>query len=427
LVLRRLRACEQLDVCAVVRSSRVLDPTFGFVQGALGQIRRSGVGYALFLWCTTTLADWCCSWSAIGAVPARSADPKPRVLITRDINDAQGLQFVAESTPDLLVSAFFNQRLRGPALALPKHGCLNIHPSLLPEAKGVDPVFQALLNGAPLGVTVHFMTPELDAGGILAQRAIEARGGARVFEATALCFREGGERAGYRNRPCCGRRSAGSRASGAGELSGVAILGRGRRRRRAAVSWRGDRLRPECRAAVSTRGLGGPRLLVAIISIGETNAPSLFEVGRPTENRTAAEERPKAAGFCTSWAPKARPRLHPSSPACLAGFVMTTTPPPTARRVSHRNTCVVSSTRRWTRRWTPSAKRRPRMAGHRHRVPGAAAEKPRLAAHRCSREMGPQRTKKSWPRCTSAFAAATRRCNDLERRPGRGSQPRHYA
>ncbi len=193
LVLRRLRACEQLEVCAVVRSSRVLDPTFGFVQGALGQIRRSGVGYALFLWCTTTLADWCCSWSAIGAVPARSADPKPRVLITRDINDAQGLQFVAESTPDLLVSAFFNQRLRAPALALPKRACLNIHPSLLPEAKGVDPVFQALLKGAPLGVTVHFMTPELDAGGILAQRIVETRPGASVFEATALCFREGAE------------------------------------------------------------------------------------------------------------------------------------------------------------------------------------------------------------------------------------------
>jgi methionyl-tRNA formyltransferase len=70
---------------------------------------------------------------------------------------------------------------------------LNIHPSLLPEAKGVDPVFQGLLKGAPLGVTVHFMTPELDAGRILAQRTVVPRPGASVFEATALCFREGAE------------------------------------------------------------------------------------------------------------------------------------------------------------------------------------------------------------------------------------------
>lgn len=193
LVLRRLRACEQLDVCAVVRSSRVLDPTFGFVQGALGQIRRSGVGYALYLWCTTTLADWLCSWSGIGAVPTRSAHPKPCVLITRDINGAQGLQFVAACTPDLLVSAFFNQRLRAAALALPKRASLNIHPSPLPEAKGVDPVFQALRNGAALGVTVHFMTPELDAGRILAQRRVVPQAGTSVFEATALCYREGAE------------------------------------------------------------------------------------------------------------------------------------------------------------------------------------------------------------------------------------------
>jgi methionyl-tRNA formyltransferase len=70
----------------------------------------------------------------------------------------------------------FNQRLNAAALALPTRGCLNIHPSLLPEAKGgVDPVFQAILRGAPqLGVTAHFMSLELDAGRIVAQRSIGA-------------------------------------------------------------------------------------------------------------------------------------------------------------------------------------------------------------------------------------------------------------
>jgi methionyl-tRNA formyltransferase len=193
LVLRRLRACERLDICAVVRSSRVLDPTFGLVRGALGQIRRSGVIYSLYLWSTTTLADWLCSAGATGAVPTRSIEGGPRVLTTRDINDKQGLQFMAGCTPDLLVSAFFNQRLRRAALALPKRACVNIHPSLLPDAKGVDPVFQALLSGAPLGVTLHFMVAELDAGRILAQTRVVPRAGASVFESTASCFRAGAE------------------------------------------------------------------------------------------------------------------------------------------------------------------------------------------------------------------------------------------
>jgi methionyl-tRNA formyltransferase len=193
LVLRRLRACDRLEICAVIRSSRVLNPRFGFLRGAASQIRRSSLVYALYLWCATTLADWLCAIAGIGAVPTRGAAPGLSVLTTRNINDAEGLRFLADCAPDLLVSAFFNQRLQAPALALPKRGCLNIHPSLLPEAKGVDPVFQSLLQGIPLGVTVHFMTPELDAGRIVAQRPITGRAGSSVFATTALLFREGSE------------------------------------------------------------------------------------------------------------------------------------------------------------------------------------------------------------------------------------------
>jgi methionyl-tRNA formyltransferase len=193
-VLRRLRACDRLEICAVIRSSRILDPRFGFLRGAAVQIRRSGLAYALYLWCATTLADWLCTVAGIGAVPTHGASAGLPVLTTRNINDAEGLRFLAACAPDLLVSAFFNQRVHAPALALPKRGCLNIHPSLLPEAKGVDPVFQSLLHGAPqLGVTVHFMTPELDAGRILAQQSLEGRAGASVFAMTALLFRAGAE------------------------------------------------------------------------------------------------------------------------------------------------------------------------------------------------------------------------------------------
>jgi hypothetical protein len=138
----------------VVRSTRVLDAKFGFLRGAAAQIRHSGVMYSLYLWCATTLADWLCGLSGVGAVPTRSV-PGLRVLNTRNVNDSEAQRFLGKCSPDLLVSAYFNQRLHAAALALPKHGCLNIHPSLLPAAKGVDPVFQSLLRGAPpLGVTV---------------------------------------------------------------------------------------------------------------------------------------------------------------------------------------------------------------------------------------------------------------------------------
>jgi phosphoribosylglycinamide formyltransferase 1 len=67
---------------------------------------------------------------------------------------------------------------------------LNIHPSLLPAFRGLDTHARALAAGVKLhGCTVHFVAPELDAGPIIAQAAVEVRDddnaeslGARVLE-----------------------------------------------------------------------------------------------------------------------------------------------------------------------------------------------------------------------------------------------------
>ena len=65
-------------------------------------------------------------------------------------------------------------RLLGPTFcaAFP-NAILNIHPSLLPAFPGVDAQSQAIAHGAKVsGATVHFVTPELDAGPIVTQRAV---------------------------------------------------------------------------------------------------------------------------------------------------------------------------------------------------------------------------------------------------------------
>jgi phosphoribosylglycinamide formyltransferase-1 len=65
-------------------------------------------------------------------------------------------------------------RLLGPAMidAFPD-AIVNIHPALLPAFPGVDAQRQALEYGVKItGVTVHFVTRELDAGPILMQRPV---------------------------------------------------------------------------------------------------------------------------------------------------------------------------------------------------------------------------------------------------------------
>jgi phosphoribosylglycinamide formyltransferase-1 len=55
---------------------------------------------------------------------------------------------------------------------------LNVHPSLLPAFPGVDAQAQAIAHGVTVtGVTVHFVTPELDAGPIVSQAAVPVQPG----------------------------------------------------------------------------------------------------------------------------------------------------------------------------------------------------------------------------------------------------------
>jgi len=71
---------------------------------------------------------------------------------------------------DLLVSWFWTRRLPARWLALPAHGGIGAHPSLLPRHRGPNPYFWAIDSGdAETGVSIHRLTPEYDDGDVLLQ------------------------------------------------------------------------------------------------------------------------------------------------------------------------------------------------------------------------------------------------------------------
>lgn len=75
---------------------------------------------------------------------------------------------------DFLLVCSFGKILPKAILDLPKHGCINIHPSLLPRYRGPSPYVSAILADERVtGVTVMMMEEEMDAGPILAQARIE--------------------------------------------------------------------------------------------------------------------------------------------------------------------------------------------------------------------------------------------------------------
>ncbi|MCS7324561.1 MAG: methionyl-tRNA formyltransferase [Thermoflexales bacterium] len=73
--------------------------------------------------------------------------------------------------PEVIVVAAFGQILRCDVLEIPRHGCINVHASLLPRWRGAAPVSAAIAAGdVTTGVTIMLMDEGLDSGPILAQR-----------------------------------------------------------------------------------------------------------------------------------------------------------------------------------------------------------------------------------------------------------------
>jgi methionyl-tRNA formyltransferase len=76
--------------------------------------------------------------------------------------------------PDLIIVAAYGEIIPKETLQLPKYGCLNLHPSLLPKYRGASPVQFTVLNGdKETGVTLILMTEKIDQGPIVAQLKIK--------------------------------------------------------------------------------------------------------------------------------------------------------------------------------------------------------------------------------------------------------------
>ncbi len=99
---------------------------------------------------------------------------------------------MASLRPDVIVVAAYGRILPSPVLATPPHGCLNLHPSLLPEYRGPSPVVTALLDGqASTGVTLIQLDQGMDTGPIIAQREYSISPEETAETLTAALFRLG--------------------------------------------------------------------------------------------------------------------------------------------------------------------------------------------------------------------------------------------
>jgi methionyl-tRNA formyltransferase len=85
----------------------------------------------------------------------------------------RAFDWVRGRDPDVLFSLHYRQRIPERILQLPSIGCVNLHPSLLPDYRGCFSVPWAIINGEEFtGFTYHYMVEEFDAGNIILQKNV---------------------------------------------------------------------------------------------------------------------------------------------------------------------------------------------------------------------------------------------------------------
>ena len=93
------------------------------------------------------------------------------------LKDEQVLDRLRTLDPDVLVIVSYGEILRRDVLELPKFGCLNVHPSLLPSYRGSIPIQATILNGDPdAGISIIRLVRRMDAGPILSQTRVPLTG-----------------------------------------------------------------------------------------------------------------------------------------------------------------------------------------------------------------------------------------------------------
>ena len=108
--------------------------------------------------------------------------------------DAKARSDLAGLAPDAIIVAAYGLFLPEDVLRLPRLGCLNIHPSLLPRHRGPSPVATAILDGDEAsGVTIMLLDEGIDTGPILAQQETRIAADETAEELAGRLFELGSE------------------------------------------------------------------------------------------------------------------------------------------------------------------------------------------------------------------------------------------
>lgn len=106
-------------------------------------------------------------------IKAYAEDRGVPVLAPARVGAEASVDDIRALAPDLIVVAAYGQYIKPEILELPRFEAINLHPSRLPKYRGAAPIQMAIANGeSETGVTILYVSRDMDAGDILLQRAV---------------------------------------------------------------------------------------------------------------------------------------------------------------------------------------------------------------------------------------------------------------
>lgn len=141
-------------------------------------VQRTGFDYTSYSFWVSNFA-W--TWLRMTGRPVGLSRVGNQVRYLQDVNAPDSLEWLRTLRPDFVASFYFNQWIGAGVRSIPARGCVNLHPSLLPDLRGPDPIFRALeRRQEQTGITIHTVADSFDAGPILHQEERPVKPGMSV-------------------------------------------------------------------------------------------------------------------------------------------------------------------------------------------------------------------------------------------------------
>lgn len=104
------------------------------------------------------------------ASPIKQLAAKYQIPVYQPNKIRKDYEKIVNAKPDIIITCAYGQIVPEQILNAPKHGCINVHASLLPKYRGGAPIHKAIMNGEKeTGVTIMYMDKGMDTGDMIAK------------------------------------------------------------------------------------------------------------------------------------------------------------------------------------------------------------------------------------------------------------------